>query len=88
MIDQQLREKVMKYMQRSLRIELVDGRIIIGIFQCFDQHSNIILKESVEHRTFGEETEVQTRVLGMTLILGKYIVSCHAAKDVATQNEI
>lgn len=80
---------VMHMLHHWLRIKVSDGRIVVGLFHCLDQHLNIILTDTREYRppktgsNTGEEQQAETQVLsdlsqgrhlGMTLIPGKHVV--------------
>ncbi|OQR85411.1 hypothetical protein THRCLA_23030 [Thraustotheca clavata] len=72
-------QSVMQLLNQPLRVEISDGRIIIGLFHCLDHEKNLILTDANEYRyPHNDDDEVpQTpskRFLGMALVPGKHIV--------------
>ncbi|KAJ0171007.1 hypothetical protein K1T71_013206 [Dendrolimus kikuchii] len=56
--------KLRKWLNMNFRIEMTDGRILIGVFLCTDRDANVILGETEE-----------PRVLGLVMVPGRHIVS-------------
>ena len=40
--------KLRSYLGRTVRIDITDGRTIVGVFVCTDRESNLILREARE----------------------------------------
>lgn len=49
------RKRLSGWLNKEMKIEMTDGRIIIGDFVCTDRNANIILSSSVE--TYNTESE-------------------------------
>jgi len=45
------KQKLQQWLNKSLRIEMTDGRVLIGVFLCTDRDSNIILGSCSEFLT-------------------------------------
>ncbi|XP_066989561.1 N-alpha-acetyltransferase 38, NatC auxiliary subunit isoform X2 [Macrobrachium rosenbergii] len=72
------RMKLEKWLHSSMKIEMTDGRTLVGSFVCTDRDNNIILGSCTEHlRPDGNEDgrEEEPRVLGLAMIPGRHIVS-------------
>ncbi|KAJ8922530.1 hypothetical protein NQ315_007560 [Exocentrus adspersus] len=72
--------KLRSLLNKTFRIEMTDGRILIGVFLCTDRDANIILGSCSEYlpaeskaKTLNEEP----RMLGLVMVPGKHIVSVH-----------
>ncbi|XP_056637863.1 N-alpha-acetyltransferase 38-B, NatC auxiliary subunit [Diorhabda sublineata] len=68
------------WLNKSFKVEMTDGRVLVGIFLCTDRDANIILGSCSEYlpsehksKTINEEP----RMLGLVMIPGKHIVSLH-----------
>ncbi|XP_050344587.1 N-alpha-acetyltransferase 38, NatC auxiliary subunit [Nymphalis io] len=67
--------KLRKWLNMNFRIEMTDGRILIGVFLCTDRDANIILGACSEYlKGVDGETE-EPRVLGLVMVPGRHIVS-------------
>ena len=64
-----------------MRIQIVDGRQIVGRFMAFDRHMNLVLSDAEEFRKLPpkkgltEEDRAVRRVLGFILLRGEEVVS-------------
>ncbi|XP_026847013.1 N-alpha-acetyltransferase 38, NatC auxiliary subunit-like [Drosophila persimilis] len=65
------RRQLQKWLGRRMRIVLTDGRILIGVFSCTDQHVNIVLTKCREYLVQGG----QGRALRTVMVQGKHIVN-------------
>ncbi|XP_055387903.1 N-alpha-acetyltransferase 38, NatC auxiliary subunit isoform X2 [Condylostylus longicornis] len=65
------RTNLRKWLGRSFRVVITDGRILIGYFNCTDKDANIVLSLCAEYLEEGGEP----RILGSVMIPGKHIVS-------------
>ncbi|XP_072948709.1 N-alpha-acetyltransferase 38-B, NatC auxiliary subunit [Epargyreus clarus] len=67
--------KLRKWLNMNFRIEMTDGRVLIGVFLCTDRDANVILGACSEYlkNTDGEMEE--PRVLGLVMVPGRHIVS-------------
>lgn len=80
--------KLRSWLNKSLRIQMSDGRVLIGVFLCTDRDANVILGSCSEY--LPEETNVadaasspkeEPRMLGLVMVPGKHIVSVSVDKD-------
>lgn len=77
--------KLRSWLNKSLRIEMSDGRILIGVFLCTDRDANVILGSCSEY--LPEETDAassskeEPRMLGLVMVPGKHIVSVSVDKN-------
>lgn len=69
--------KLRCWLNNTLRIEMSDGRILIGIFLCTDRDANVILGSCEEYLSGEDMNNGEPRVLGLVMIPGKHIVSIH-----------
>ncbi|KAK8739154.1 hypothetical protein OTU49_003505 [Cherax quadricarinatus] len=70
------RMKLEKWLHSSMKIEMTDGRTLVGSFVCTDRDNNIILGSCTEHLRPDEDgREEEPRVLGLAMIPGRHIVS-------------
>lgn len=74
----------MDILDRVVRVEIKDGRILIGNLVCVDGDCNLILNNSTEIRTIeivqGHFEECK-REIGMVLILGHDLVKCEVEEE-------
>lgn len=64
------RTKLHSWLDKQLRIEMTDGRILVGEFLCTDRSGNVILGLCYEYT----DTESEGRMLGSVMVPGKHIV--------------
>lgn len=73
-----------KWLNKTLKIEMSDGRVLIGIFLCTDRDANIILgscSEYLPEDIKSDETcdssnsTEEPRMLGLVMVPGKHIIS-------------
>lgn len=64
-----------KWINKTLRIELIDGRVVIGIFICTDNVPNIIINNAIEFWKNNEQIYLEgkskkfyKRNIGMVII--------------------
>ncbi|GLV37115.1 Sabbat [Carabus blaptoides fortunei] len=69
--------KLRRWLNKTLRIEMSDGRVLIGVFLCTDRDANVILGSCSEYLSVEEIPTSEPRVLGLVMIPGKHIVSIH-----------
>lgn len=70
------RANLEKWLHSSMKIEMTDGRTLVGSFVCTDRDNNIILGSCTEHLRPDEDgREEEARVLGLAMIPGRHIVS-------------
>ncbi|KAJ8930335.1 hypothetical protein NQ314_016885 [Rhamnusium bicolor] len=72
--------KLRSWLNKSFRIEMTDGRVLIGIFLCTDRDANVILGSCSEYLpadSKNKSVNEEPRMLGLVMIPGKHIVSVH-----------
>jgi len=72
--ESKARMELQKWIDETLRVDLVDGRVIIGTLACTDSSPNIILTGSEEYwlGVDGEELQCK-RITGMVMIADRHI---------------
>ena len=75
------KQRLRCWLNKNLRIEMSDGRILVGAFLCTDRDSNIILSSCAE---FLNCTSEEARILGLVMIPGRHIVSIHVDNSYET----
>lgn len=74
--DNKSRKILARWLGRSMRIFMSDGRTLVGQFLCTDQARNVILGSGHEYLTVEEEEkQSEPRLLGLAMVPGKHIVS-------------
>lgn len=72
------RARLRRWLNQSLRVEMSDGRTLVGSFLCTDRDQNIILgscSEYLQPDTTG--STVEPRILGLAMVPGQHIISVH-----------
>ncbi|XP_028157879.1 N-alpha-acetyltransferase 38-B, NatC auxiliary subunit [Ostrinia furnacalis] len=67
--------KLRKWLNMNFRIEMTDGRVLIGVFLCTDRDANVILGACSEYLKGNEGEAEEPRVLGLVMVPGRHIVS-------------
>ncbi|CAH0399987.1 unnamed protein product [Chilo suppressalis] len=67
--------KLRKWLNMNFRIEMTDGRVLIGVFLCTDRDANVILGACSEYLKSSEGVAEEPRVLGLVMVPGRHIVS-------------
>lgn len=78
-----LTNEVKSYIDKPMRVILVDGRVITGNFQCLDRETNVVLSNAKEYYDVQEDLNLEAdlvscRELGLSVIPGKNITRCEA----------
>ena len=71
-------EQVTELLDTPLRVTLVDGRVLIGQFSCFDKQRNVLLNEVREYRPAEDGRLGASRLIGIVLVPRRWISACHA----------
>lgn len=74
------RSKLESWLNKNMKVEMTDGRTLIGIFLCTDRDINVILGSCSEYLKpdSNEETcEEEPRFLGLAMVPGHHIMSIH-----------
>ena len=67
--------KLSQWLNKSLKVTISDGRILVGVFVCVDRDINLIIGNCNEYLSEEEmEQGVDARFLGLAMIPGKHIV--------------
>ncbi|XP_064459876.1 N-alpha-acetyltransferase 38-B, NatC auxiliary subunit-like [Ornithodoros turicata] len=78
------RLKLESWLNKSMKIEMSDGRTLIGTFVCTDRDQNVILGSCSEYLKPEENgNTVEPRILGLAMIPGHHIVSIHVDETTA-----
>ncbi|CAL1264313.1 unnamed protein product [Larinioides sclopetarius] len=84
-----LRQKLESWLNKNMKIEMTDGRVLIGIFLCTDRDRNVILGSCAEYlQNESEESMEEPRVLGLAMVPGHHIVSIEVDSDLASNVEV
>lgn len=67
--------KLRSWLNKTFKVEMSDGRILIGVFLCTDRDANVILGSCSEYLSADEVGSGEPRILGLVMIPGKHIVS-------------
>ncbi|KAG8431014.1 hypothetical protein GDO86_019558 [Hymenochirus boettgeri] len=79
------RPKLESLLNRNMRIEMTDGRSLIGCFLCTDKDCNVILGSAQEFlRPSDTFPAREPRVLGLAMVPGHHIVSIQVELDSVT----
>ncbi|XP_022254236.1 N-alpha-acetyltransferase 38, NatC auxiliary subunit-like isoform X2 [Limulus polyphemus] len=68
------KQKLLSWLNKNMKIEMTDGRILVGIFLCTDRDRNVILGSCSEYLKSKDE---DPRVLGLAMVPGHHIISIH-----------
>jgi N-alpha-acetyltransferase 38, NatC auxiliary subunit len=55
------RQKLKSWLNKTLRIKMTDGRVLIGEFNCTDRDANVILSMTSE---YGADDQTEERLIG------------------------
>lgn len=65
-------------LNKSMKIQISDGRTLIGQFLCSDQDKNIILGSCQEYIGNPDDENVEEpRLLGLAMVPGRHVLSMH-----------
>lgn len=72
------KELLRSWLNKSMKIVLSDGRVLVGTFLCTDANANVILGSCTETSEESESEKIEEpRVLGLAMVPGRHIVSVH-----------
>ncbi|OQR75502.1 LSM domain-containing protein 1-like [Tropilaelaps mercedesae] len=64
-----------RWINKSLKITMSDGRILVGVFLCVDRDCNVIVGNCSEYLNEADlELWADARILGLALVPGRHIV--------------
>ncbi|XP_074652527.1 N-alpha-acetyltransferase 38, NatC auxiliary subunit-like [Tubulanus polymorphus] len=72
-VDTPGRKILRSWLNKTMRIKMTDGRVLIGAFMCTDRDRNVILGSCQEY--LKEDSQEEPRVLGLAMVPGHHIVS-------------
>ncbi|UJR20988.1 hypothetical protein I4U23_024090 [Adineta vaga] len=72
----QAQQKIKQWLNKPMRVSIVDGRVLVGVLLCTDRDQNLILGNCNEYIGSPSEQE-EFRVLGLALIPGQHIKSIY-----------
>ncbi|XP_041377984.1 N-alpha-acetyltransferase 38, NatC auxiliary subunit-like [Gigantopelta aegis] len=76
--EQEGRKQLERWLNKSMKIQMTDGRTLIGVFLCTDRDRNVILGSCEEYiKSPDTEDKEEPRVLGLAMVPGQHIVSIH-----------
>ncbi|KAL4221323.1 N(alpha)-acetyltransferase 38 [Mactra antiquata] len=89
-VDQKGKELLRSWLNKSMKIQMTDGRTLIGIFLCTDRDRNVILGSCEEYLKPPDTSEKreEPRILGLAMIPGHHIVSINIDEDRDIQQNI
>lgn len=70
-----------KWLNKTLKIKMSDGRVLVGVFLCTDRDANVILGSCSEYlpdelqATQTDGGGEEPRMLGLVMVPGKHLVS-------------
>lgn len=73
---EQSRKQIKDWLNKPMRVSIVDGRVLVGVLLCTDCDQNLILGNCNEYIGSPSEQE-EFRVLGLALIPGQHIQSIY-----------
>ncbi|KAK9883596.1 hypothetical protein WA026_001771 [Henosepilachna vigintioctopunctata] len=71
-------QKLRGLLNKMLKIEMSDGRVLIGTFLCTDADANVILgscSEYLPQELIQSKTNEEPRMLGLVMVPGKHIIT-------------
>ncbi|KDR21370.1 N-alpha-acetyltransferase 38, NatC auxiliary subunit [Zootermopsis nevadensis] len=72
------KQKLCSWLNKNFKIEMTDGRVLIGVFLCTDRDGNVILGSCSEYLKPEDNGVIEEpRVLGLVMVPGRHIVSIH-----------
>jgi len=76
------RKKLESWLNKSMKIKMTDGRILIGVFVCTDKDRNVILGSCQEYlHQPGSGQKEEPRVLGLAMVPGHHILTIEIDED-------
>ncbi|XP_022344822.1 N-alpha-acetyltransferase 38, NatC auxiliary subunit-like [Crassostrea virginica] len=83
------RKKLSSWLNKSMKVQMTDGRTLIGVFLCTDRERNVILGGCEEYLKPLEGSEKEEpRILGLAMIPGHHIVSISIDKTQLQDSDV
>ena len=73
--------KLKPYVNRHCRVKLVDGRVVLGSFICYDYQGNVLMNNAEEQQAPDKEGNISTRSLGMILVKVQHLSKFQVESD-------
>lgn len=78
-----------RWLNKGMKIQMTDGRTLIGVFLCTDRDRNVILGSCEEYlRSPDSGKREDPRILGLAMIPGHHIVSIHIDEDQIAEQSV
>ncbi|XP_063965134.1 N-alpha-acetyltransferase 38, NatC auxiliary subunit-like [Lytechinus pictus] len=72
----EMRKRMESWLNQPMRIQMTDGRTLVGTFICTDKDRNVILGSCEEYVNPPDSPDKEEpRVLGLAMVPGQHIVS-------------
>jgi len=81
------REKLKTWLNKPMRVSIIDGRVLVGVLLCTDRDQNLILGSCNEYIGSPSEQE-EFRVLGLALVPGQHIQSIYIDESSTTEKHM
>ncbi|XP_069113951.1 N-alpha-acetyltransferase 38, NatC auxiliary subunit-like [Argopecten irradians] len=82
-------KKLERWLNKGMKIQMTDGRTLIGVFLCTDRDRNVILGSCEEYlRSPDSGKREDPRILGLAMIPGHHIVSIHIDEDQTAEQSV
>ncbi len=82
---EQARKQIKDWLNKSMRVSIIDGRVLVGVLLCTDRDQNLILGNCNEYIGSPSEQE-EFRVLGLALIPGQHIQSIYIDESTSSSH--
>jgi N-alpha-acetyltransferase 38, NatC auxiliary subunit len=78
------RQTIKTWLNKSMRVSITDGRVLVGVLLCTDRDQNLILGSCNEYIGSPSDKE-EFRVLGLALVPGQHIQSIHIDENSSSE---
>jgi len=82
---EQARKQINNWLNKPMRVSIIDGRVLVGVLLCTDRDRNLILGNCNEYIGSPSEQE-EFRVLGLALIPGQHIQSIYIDESTSSSS--
>jgi len=75
------------WLNKNIKVEMTDGRFLLGVFLCTDKSSNVIVGNCTEFTTDPEAVPQaeEPRILGLAMVPGHHIVKLYIKEGNSTR---
>jgi len=76
------------WVNKSMKVEMSDGRVIVGIFLCTDRSGNVIIGSCNEYTSDPDLTgsDEEGRILGLAMVPGHHVTRIWVDQDAVAQS--